>query len=109
MKKIVTFQPPEEKEFLFIGTTKKLRTPVIFAMKAKRLIDSGCVGYLTSVVDTSLERHSKPEDVPVVQEFLEVFPKDLLGLPLDREIDFIIELIPGTAPISKAPYRMAPS
>ena len=109
MKKIVTFQPPEEEEFLFIGTTKKLRTPIISAMKAKRLLDSGCVGYLASVVDTSLERHSKPEDVPVVQEFLEVFPEDLPGLPPDREIEFIIELIPCTAPISKAPYRMAPS
>ena len=55
MKMIVTFQPPEEEEFLFIGTTKKLRTPVISAMKAKRLLDSSCVGYLESVVDTSLE------------------------------------------------------
>ena len=44
MKKIVMFQPPEEKEFLLIVTTKKLRTPVISTMKAKRLLDSGCVG-----------------------------------------------------------------
>ena len=109
MKKIVTFKPPEEEEFLFIGTTKKLRTLVTSAMKAKRLLDSGCVGYLASMVDTSLERHLKPEDVLVVQEFLEVFPKDLPRLPPDREIEFIIELIPGTTTISKAPYRMAPS
>ena len=59
------------------------------------------------MVDTSLEQHSKPEDVPVVQEFLEVFPEDLPGLPPDREIEFIIELILGTAPISKVLYRMA--
>ena len=51
----------------------------------------------------------KPEDVPLVQEFLEVFPEDLPGLPPDREIEFIIELIPSTTSISKAPYRMAPS
>ena len=101
MKKIVTFQPPEEEEFLFIGTTKKLRTTVISVMKAKRLLDSGCVGYLASVVDTSLEQHSKPEDVPVVQEFLEVFPEDLPRLPLDRETEFIIELIPGTTQFQK--------
>ena len=86
MKKIVTFQPPEEEEFLFIGTTKKLRTLVISAMKAKRLLDSGCVGYLASTVDTILEQHSKLEDVPVVREFLEVFLEDLPGYPLDREI-----------------------
>ena len=79
MKKIVAFQPPEEEEFLFISTTKKLRPPVISTMKAKRLLDSGYVGYLASVVDTSLEQHSKPEDVPVVQEFLEVFQEDKLS------------------------------
>ena len=109
MKKIVMFQTPEEEEFLFIGTTKKLRTPVISSIKAKKLLDSGCIGYLASVVDISLEQHSEPEDVLVVQEFLEVFLEDLPGLPPDREIEFIIVLIPGTAPISKAPYRMAPS
>ena len=49
------------------------------------------------------------EDIPLVREFPDVFPDDLLGLPLDREIDFQIELAPETEPISRAPYRMAPS
>ena len=44
----------------------------------------------------------------VVCEFLDVFPKDLPGLPLDREVEFSIELEPGTTPISRRPYRMAP-
>ena len=43
---------------------------------------------------------------PVVDEFLDVFPNDLLGMPPDRDIEFIIELLPGTAPIAKHPYRM---
>ena len=43
-----------------------------------------------------------------MQEFLEVF-QEVPGLPPDREIEFAIELVPGTAPISKAPYRMAPA
>ena len=60
------------------------------------------------MVDTSLEQHSKLEDFPVVREFLEVFPEDILGLLPGREIEFIIELITGIAPISKAPYRMTP-
>jgi len=46
------------------------------------------------------------EDIRVVKEFPDVFPKDLLGMPPDREIEFIIDLLPGTAPISKRPYRM---
>ena len=38
-----------------------------------------------------------------------MFPEDLPGLPLNREIEFVIDLVPGTTPISKAPYRMAPT
>ncbi|WVZ80980.1 hypothetical protein U9M48_028410 [Paspalum notatum var. saurae] len=46
--------------------------------------------------------------IPVVRDFLDVFPKELPGLPSDRDVEFRIELVPGTAPISKRPYRMAP-
>ena len=45
----------------------------------------------------------------MVREFDDVFPAELPGLPPDREINFCIDLIPGTQPISKAPYRMAPA
>jgi len=43
----------------------------------------------------------------VVEEFLDVFPEDLPGLPPDRVLEFSIDIILGTTPISKAPYRMA--
>ena len=45
----------------------------------------------------------------MVNEFFDVFPKDLPGLPPDKEIEFEIELAPGTEPISIASYRMAPA
>jgi hypothetical protein len=45
-------------------------------------------------------------DIRTVSEFLDVFLEELLGMPLDREIEFVIELVPGTAPIFKRPYRM---
>ena len=48
-------------------------------------------------------------DIPVVCDFLDVFPDDLLGLPLDREVEIKIELLLGTAPISRRPYRMPPN
>ena len=51
-------------------------------------------------MDLSKERKVEPSDIPVVREYLSVFPEDLPGLPPDREIEFEIELIPGTAPIS---------
>jgi hypothetical protein len=46
------------------------------------------------------------EEIRVVQEYPDVFPEDLPGMPLDRDIEFIIELLPKTPPISKRPYRM---
>lgn len=45
--------------------------------------------------------------VQIVNEYLEVFPDDLLGMPPDREVEFSIELKPGTKPVAKAPYRMS--
>ncbi|WVZ51598.1 hypothetical protein U9M48_002728 [Paspalum notatum var. saurae] len=47
------------------------------------------------------------EEVPVVCEYLDVFPDELPGLPPDRAVEFAINLVPGTAPIAKAPYRMS--
>ncbi|XP_024017846.1 uncharacterized protein LOC112090539 [Morus notabilis] len=47
--------------------------------------------------------------IPVVDEFTDIFPDELPGLPPDREIEFCIDLVPGTAPISIPPYRMAPA
>jgi hypothetical protein len=51
----------------------------------------------------------KLEDIPIVCEYPNVFLDDLPGMPLDRDIEFIIELQPDTAPISKRPYRMPPN
>ncbi|KAL5540528.1 hypothetical protein UlMin_045650 [Ulmus minor] len=69
---------------------------------------NGCMGYLVNMLDTTMKLTTQPEDVPIVKEFLDVFPEDLPGIPPDREIEFKIDLLPGTAPISKALYRMAP-
>jgi hypothetical protein len=48
------------------------------------------------------------ENIPVVCEYPDVFPDDLPGMPPDRDVEIVIELQPGTAPISKRPYRMPP-
>jgi hypothetical protein len=45
--------------------------------------------------------------VPVVCEYLDVFPEELPGLPPDRDVEFMIDLVPGTAPIAKRPYRIS--
>ena len=48
-------------------------------------------------------------DIPVVCEFPDVFLDELLGLPPNRDVEFRIELVPGTTPISRRPYRMPPN
>jgi len=48
-------------------------------------------------------------DLPVVQEFPDVLPDDITDLPPEREVEFAIDLVPGTSPISIAPYRMSAS
>nr|GEX37554.1 hypothetical protein [Tanacetum cinerariifolium] len=49
------------------------------------------------------------EDVSIIREFLKVFPEDLLGLPPARQVEFQINLVPGVAPVARAPYRLAPA
>jgi hypothetical protein len=51
---------------------------------------------------------SQLEEILVVREFADVFPDELPAMPPDRDVEFVIELQPGTAPISKRPYRMPP-
>ena len=53
------------------------------------------------------KKEVKLKDIPVVREFLDMFPKEILEVPPKREIDLEIELRPGTRPISKPPYRIA--
>ena len=75
-------------------------------LKAKKMISKGYLYHLVWVKDSSLETPFL-ESVPVVCEFPEVFPKDLLGVPPEREIDFGIDLLLDTQPIP--PYRIAPA
>jgi hypothetical protein len=46
-------------------------------------------------------------NIRVVRDFLDVFTEELPGMPPDREVEFVIDLLPGTVPISKQPYRMS--
>ncbi|XP_070002556.1 uncharacterized protein [Nicotiana sylvestris] len=76
-------------------------------IRATKMIKKGCIYHLVRVTDTNAEAHSL-ESVPVVNEFLDVFPDELPGIHPDREIDFGIDVMPGTQPILIPPYRMAP-
>ncbi|GAU39931.1 hypothetical protein TSUD_275330 [Trifolium subterraneum] len=56
----------------------------------------------------SSESSLSPSDIPIIREYLDVFPEEINSLPPEREIEFSIDLVPGSQPISIAPYRMSP-
>ncbi|GJX03905.1 putative reverse transcriptase domain-containing protein [Tanacetum coccineum] len=72
----------------------------------------GCRVFLSHVTTNETEDKSKEkrlEDVPIVRDFPEIFPKYLPGIPLTRQVEFRIDLVPGAAPVARAPYQLASS
>jgi hypothetical protein len=61
----------------------------------------------TNQIQLNQLEFEKNQDVRVVDEYPDVFPEELLGMPPDHDIEFVIELVPRTAPIYKSPYRMS--
>nr|GEY38914.1 putative reverse transcriptase domain-containing protein [Tanacetum cinerariifolium] len=74
----------------------------------QKYIENGCELFLAQVTKKG-SREKGLEDVPVIQDFPKVFPDELPGLPPPRKVEFRIDLIPGVAPVARAPYRLAPS
>ena len=107
-KKEVKFSPPTGPTFKFKGTNTEITPKVVSMMKAKRLVQQGGWAILACAVDVRGKEETLV-NVPIVNEFPDVFPDDLPGIPPSRAVDFVIELEPGTGPISKSPYRMAPA
>ncbi|GJT28582.1 putative reverse transcriptase domain-containing protein [Tanacetum coccineum] len=69
----------------------------------------GSDGGITEKKPEDKSGEKRLEDVPTVWEFINVFPEDLPGLPPTRKVEFQIDLVPGAAPVARAPYRIAPS
>ncbi|KAA3466121.1 DNA/RNA polymerases superfamily protein [Gossypium australe] len=85
------------------------RLPVVISsLSTQKYLRKWCEAYLAFVMNAR-ETELRIESVPIVCEYPDVFTEELLGLPPVREIEFGIELTPGTAPNSIAPYRMAPT
>ena len=107
-KKEVKLHIPGKLEVKFRGMRRELSSNMISTIAVQRMLHKGCQGYLAYVVETEKEG-ILVDEIPVVREFPDVFPDDITGLPPDREVEFTIDLIPGTEPISIPPYRMAPA
>ncbi|GJR13934.1 putative reverse transcriptase domain-containing protein [Tanacetum coccineum] len=89
-----------------------IRLNIISCTKMQKYMQKGFPIFLAHVTTKEIEDKSEKkrlEDVPIVQNFPEVFPEDLPGLPPTRQVEFQIDLVPGAAPVARAPYRLAPS
>ncbi|GJY69390.1 putative reverse transcriptase domain-containing protein [Tanacetum coccineum] len=88
------------------------RLNIISCTKTQKYMQKGFPIFLAHVTAKEVEDKSEKkrlEDVPIVRDFPEVFPEDLPGLPLTRQVEFQIDLVPGATPVARAPYRLAPS
>ncbi|GKC07301.1 putative reverse transcriptase domain-containing protein [Tanacetum coccineum] len=86
------------------------RLNIISCTKTQKYMQKGFPIFLAHVTAKEVEDKSEKkrlEDVPIVQDFPEVFPEDLLGLPPTRQVEFQIDLVLGAAPVARAPYRLA--
>nr|GEV01974.1 putative reverse transcriptase domain-containing protein [Tanacetum cinerariifolium] len=110
--------PYGNETLIFLGNEsndgRESRLTVISCSKAQEYMAKGCQIFLAHISakkeNTKYKSKGKQlKDVPIVRDFPEVFPEDLSGLPPARPIEFQIDLIPGAAPVARAPYRLAPS
>ncbi|GJU36046.1 putative reverse transcriptase domain-containing protein [Tanacetum coccineum] len=86
------------------------RLNIISCTKTQKYLLQGCHVFLAHITIKETGDKSKKkqlQDVPIVKNFPEVFPEDLPGLPHTRQVEFHIDLVPGAAPVARAPYRLA--
>ncbi|KAI3797918.1 hypothetical protein L1987_33182 [Smallanthus sonchifolius] len=75
---------------------------------AQKYLRKKYIAFLYHIVQKDVKEKSI-QDIPIIQDFPEVFPEDLSGLPPVRQIEFRIDLVPGANPVARPPYRLAPS
>ncbi|GJU89379.1 hypothetical protein Tco_1301802 [Tanacetum coccineum] len=88
-----------------------IRLNIISCTKMQKYMQKGFPIFLAHITTKEVEDKSEKkrlENVPIVQDFPKVFPEDLPGLPPTRQVEFQIDLVPGAAPVARAPYRLAP-
>lgn len=90
------------------GERHNLDIPLLSVMKAQKALARGCDSFLAYVIDTKKEKHMF-SNVRIISEYPDVVSDDLHGLPPVREVEYLIDLVPGTTPLAKSPYRLAPS
>ncbi|XP_021979167.1 uncharacterized protein LOC110875277 [Helianthus annuus] len=105
--KTILLQTPSGRR-LNVQGERKMEAKLCTLVQATKYVLNGSRAYLAYVVNTQ-QGSPKLEDVEIVNEFSDIFPEELPGLPPEREVEFNIELNPGAKPVAKATYRLAPT
>ncbi|GJR41679.1 putative reverse transcriptase domain-containing protein [Tanacetum coccineum] len=100
--------PLEGKALIIKGNRNNSRLKIVSCIKARKYIENGCELFLAQVTGT-VSKEKRFKDVHVIRDSIKVFPEELPGLLPPRQVEFCIDLIPGAAPVARAPYRLAPS
>ncbi|XP_073309939.1 uncharacterized protein [Primulina huaijiensis] len=109
-QRVLYFYTDGKEHWTFYGKGSHPRVPLVYAIRMYRLFEHGHVGYLIYAVDVTEKKEEVGiEEIPIVAEFADVFPDEIPSFPSVREVEFGIELMLGTSPISRTPYRMAPA
>ena len=91
------------------GILRKITIRQIFSLQVNRVVQKGCKAFVVTIINeenTNNEDKIKLKDILILREYSNVFSEEIMGLPPKRELDFTIELVPGTVPSSKSPYWM---
>nr|GEY46251.1 reverse transcriptase domain-containing protein [Tanacetum cinerariifolium] len=96
--------PIEDETLIIQGNQSRTRLSLISCIKTEKYIFKGCQVFIAQVMEKKSDE-KRLENIPVVREFFDVFPEELPGLPLVRQVDFQVELIPGAAPVARAPLK----
>ena len=107
-QKTVVLRCSDQTEVIVQGIGSSAMSNVISTMQARRFMRKGCEAFLALVLD-SKRGQIELENILVVKDFSDVFPEELPGIPLEREVDLAIEIVPRTVPMSRAPYKIAPT
>ncbi|XP_031111972.1 uncharacterized protein LOC116015944 [Ipomoea triloba] len=106
-KQKLVLRSPKGKRVSYKGAASQPDVRLVSMAKMRKYVGKRCEVFLCMVEDLNVDKKGI-EQIPVVREFPDLFPDEIPGFPPEREVEFTIDLVPGTTPISKTPYRMAP-
>jgi hypothetical protein len=105
--KTLECEDEEGRKITIQGIQNHVSLKQISPLQVKKYCRKGCPLYEIQVLNSVEDNKPSLYDHPILREYKYVFPEEVPGLPPRRDIDFSIELVPGTVPMSRAPYRMS--